>query len=148
MIAINHAATGAIIGLSMANPFVAGVAAFLSHFVCDGLPHFGSSDQSFITSTRFKAMLIVDTLLCVLLVLLLAISQIDAWLLAAMCAFLATSPDLWHIKSFIYARAGKAYHPGRIARFSSDIQWFQRPIGAFVELAWFVGATTLLYALI
>ncbi len=71
MTATNHAVTGAIIGLTVANPVAAVVAALLSHFILDMIPHFGS-DEDFISTMKFRVMLVVDALLCVALVIFLA----------------------------------------------------------------------------
>jgi hypothetical protein len=96
-------------------------------------------------SKSFARYLALDAALCVLLVACLAAIQPSFWLLAAVCAFVATSPDLLWIRKFVFARTHRRFNPGRIERFLSDIQWFQRPIGALVELAWLAGAAVLLW---
>src|SRR5580698_2100335 len=95
MRAINHALTGAIIGLTIGEPLVAAPVAFVSHFVCDAIPHFGVSGWRDIKTTWFRRLLVVDFVLCVALVVILALSRPKHWLLAAVCAFLAASPDLF-----------------------------------------------------
>lgn len=144
MTATNHAVTGALIGLSIGHP-IALPLALLSHFALDALPHFGR-EADFIKSKSFIAFLISDASLCVLLVVLLAIASPVNWLLAAICSFLATSPDFMWFPRFLRATRGlkepKLTHP--IAKFHSWIQWFQRPIGAVVELTWFASAMFLL----
>lgn len=143
MTATNHALTGAIIGLTISNPVVAVAVAFLSHFVLDAIPHFGVNED-FYTTKPFRIMLVVDTLLCVLLVAVLFRYHHTNWFIPSLTAFAATSPDLWSIRRFYYARIHRLYTPGYIARFASKIQWFERPIGAVVELGWAVGAITIL----
>ncbi len=139
MTATNHAVTGAIIGLVVANPITAVVVALLSHFVLDMMPHFGS-DKDFITSKKFRIMLVVDALLCVVLVMFLTWQQPSQWLLAAVCAFVATSPDFLWIPMFRAVNQGKEYATKGYYKFASDIQWFQRPIGGIVEAVWLIGA--------
>lgn len=139
MTATNHAVTGAIIGLVVANPITAIVVALLSHFILDMIPHFGS-DKDFITSKKFRIMLAVDALLCVVLVVFLAWQQPAQWLLAAVCAFVATSPDFLWISMYRATKAGKKYTLKGFNKFAADIQWFQRPIGGVVEAVWLVGA--------
>lgn len=85
----------------------------------------------------------IDALLCLSVVLALYTRQPNHWLVAAFCAFLATTPDMWSIRFFIRYNKGEAYKPGRIRRFSQAIQWFERPIGALVEVAWFAGSVLL-----
>lgn len=145
MTATNHALTGALIGLTVHNPWIALPAAFCSHIICDIIPHFGVSNEYWLRSKSFARYLLTDAALCVLLVLSLAIFQPSFWLLAAVCAFVATSPDLLWIRKFVFARARRTFQAGRLEAFLSNIQWFQRPIGGFVELAWFGAATVLLW---
>lgn len=144
MVATNHAVTGAIIGLSLGNP-IALPLAFLSHFVLDAIPHFGD-DNKRIARTSFVLQLLADATLCGLLVLLLALSGTANWQLAALCAFLAASPDFMWIPRFLRARKGQKdpepSHP--VIRFHSWIQWFQRPIGAIVEIGWLTAGVVLL----
>lgn len=147
MTATNHAVTGALIGLLIGQPAIALPAAFLSHFVMDGLPHYGSSDS--LASVKFKVMLLLDAGACVALVLLLVASHPAHWLLAATCAFLAASPDFLWIRKFAQAHKmpARPYRPNRLENWLGPrLQWFQRPIGAFVELAWLVGTGLLLSA--
>ncbi len=143
MTATNHAVTGAIIGLTVANPVAAVVAALLSHFILDMIPHFGS-DEDFISTMKFRVMLVVDALLCVALVIFLAWQQPSHWLLAAICAFVATSPDFLWIPMFRAANQGKEYVLKGFYKFASDIQWFARPIGGFVEAIWLIGGLSVL----
>lgn len=146
MTATNHALTGAVIGLVIGQPWVAVPAAVISHFVCDALPHAGSEERSdrVIKTASFRNYLLTDASLCVALVGVLAFFQPEHWFLAAVCAFLATSPDLFWINRFLKARAGRHWKPGVYSKFARNIQWFQKPIGAVVEVAWFVAALTIL----
>jgi len=148
MRAINHALTGAIIGLSLPSPLLALPLALASHFVCDAIPHYGGG-KSTVSSKYFTIGLVVDALLCILLVLLLGFSQPAHWLLASSCAFLATAPDLLWIPGYIRVRNKKPFNLGKnwLMRFVSTIQWFERPIGAAVEFAWFIAASSVLFAI-
>jgi len=146
MTATNHAVTGALVGLLVGQPWIALPVAFLSHFVCDALPHYGN-ERIPVWSSSFKRLLITDASLCVALVALLAYRQPGHWLLAALCAFVATSPDLLWIPKFI---TGNRTHRTRVKETrlnrllgSNGIQWFQRPIGAVVEAAWLVAGLSL-----
>lgn len=146
MTATNHALTGAIIGLVVGQPLLAVPVAIASHFVCDALPHFKSNlpDKVVLKTRGFRNYLIVDAGLCVLLVAILAIFQPQHWLLASVCAFAATSPDLLWINKYLRIRRGKPWQRKSFAKFAGGIQWFQRPIGAVVEAAWFVAALIIL----
>lgn len=149
MTATNHALTGAIIGLAVGQPLIALPAAFVSHFVCDALPHYGSAHpDKAIRSDRFRNYLITEASLCFLLVLILAVTRPVHWQLASLCAFLAASPDFFWINKYVTVRAGRPWHPNAFSRFAVGIQWFQRPVGAVVEAAWFVSAVAVLAAFI
>ena len=135
MTAINHALTGSLIAFVIINPVAAIILALLSHFMLDSFPHFGGIK---LKSDLFKWMLIVDAALCFLLVLLLAIFQPDHWLLAAICAFVAASPDFAQINKYLKINRGERWTPGLLNRFSSKIQWSETPKGAYIEAAWFL----------
>ena len=146
MTATNHAVTGALIGLVIGQPWVALPASFLSHFVCDAIPHFDPTmpTDQWIKTRRFRNLLLIDGSLCVTLVLVLAIMQPTHWLLASFCAFVATSPDLFWINRFITTRRGEVWRPNLFSKFAGAIQWFTAPIGAVVEAVWFFSGLALL----
>lgn len=149
MTATNHALTGAIIGLAVGQPAIAVPAAFASHFICDALPHYGSAQPNKALKTAgFRNYLVADASLCFLLVLILAFTRPPYWQLASLCAFLAASPDFFWINKYVTVRAGRAWKPNAFSRFAVGIQWFQRPIGAAVEVAWFIAAIIVLAAFI
>lgn len=137
MTATNHALTGAVIGLAVGQPWLAIPLAFGSHFVLDALPHFGS--QRFKPSHRmFIHYLAIEAALCASIVLVLANLHPLNWLLAAVCAFVATSPDFMWAKEFILAQKGKsAPNPKNwMVKFHSKIQWYQQEPGVLIELSW------------
>ena len=132
------------------NPWLALPMAFASHFVCDVIPHFDVPGRTAEERMESKAFLYVHILsgavLCGLLVLGLAITHPFHWLLAAFCAFIATSPDLLFIPRYIHVRKTGQDNvaASKFWQFHNNIQWFQRPIGALVEVAWAGGALILL----
>ncbi len=146
MTAINHALTGSVIGLAVGQPWLAIPAAIVSHYVCDALPHFKANlpDDILLKTRGFRNYLAAEAALCFSLVLALAVFQPLHWVLAAVCAFAAAAPDLLSINKYLLMRKGRRWKPGRYARLASKIQWFERPIGGLVEVAWFVGAIVLL----
>jgi len=150
MRAINHAMTGAIIGLSIANP-VALPLAFVSHYVLDGLPHHGSKKGS-IESGFFKFTLALDTVLCISLVVVIGFKHPAYWWLAAVCAFLAASPDFMWLGDFIAALHGKTRkelrHRHRVVQWHNWVQWFEKPIGIIIELVWAAAASIFLIYLL
>ncbi len=151
MTATNHALTGAFIGLTISTPAFALPIAFLSHFVCDALPHYDSNQDSsgYVASSKFAKLLTLDALLCVLLVIVLVVARPQQWFLAAICAFVATLPDFAWLPGYVRTRHGQPFKKKTsnwFMDFAAKIQWFAKPIGGFVELAWFVGLTTLIAA--
>lgn len=144
MTATNHALTGALIGLTVHNPWVAIPVAVASHLVCDALPHFDSTDPKWIAHKGFRMYLALDLCLCVLLVAVLFASGNPNWLLASVCAFAATVPDAIWIRQLIVVTSGKAFHANPLERFLLWIQWSAKPSGAVVEAAWLLGTLMLL----
>ena len=150
MTAPNHALTGALIGLTVSDPALAMPLAFLSHFACDAIPHYDPPAQDTVTrmrSSRFvREQLLGGAALCLLLVIWLAIARPHHWLLAAVCAFLAASPDLFWIPRFVHVqRTGKDQPPRSwFLRFHAWIQWRTGPGFWWVEVLWAAGLLTLI----
>lgn len=145
MRAINHALTGAIIGLASGNVWVAAPAAVASHFALDVIPHHNFKGESMHRPIFFKV-LVLDFIFCMGFAGLLFYWRPNDWSLAIVCAFLAVAPDfMWFPK---YKRAKNGHQPVEhtgLIRFHHDIQWFQRPIGGAVEIAWFFTAVFMVY---
>lgn len=151
MIAFNHALTGSLIGLAMQRPLLALPIALGSHFICDAIPHYGSrrANDSYLQTNRFNVLLILDALLCVGLVAVLAVSSPAGWLLAAVCAFVATVPDFAWLPGYVRVQHGRAFVAARrnwFMNFAARIQWFEKPIGGLVEVFWAIGVSLLLLA--
>lgn len=150
MTAPNHALTGAVIGLTVTNPLLALPLALVSHLVCDAIPHYDppeTNKATVFTSMQFvRDFLVIGAGLCLLIVLLLAYARPQHWLTAAVCAFLATSPDLLWIPRFLRARrTGKDVLPsGWFFWLHDRIQWLTGPKLIWVEAAWFVVFSALL----
>ncbi|GAC1386654.1 MAG: hypothetical protein NVS1B7_3690 [Candidatus Saccharimonadales bacterium] len=146
--ATNHALTGALIGLSVQNTLLAITLAFLSHFLLDALPHFGDRHNRLglnLHGIYFKAMLLVDATLCIVLVGVLTALQPGHWTTAVIAAFVATSPDLAWIPDFITSvRHTAAPKYGKFRQFASAIQWSETPLGIIPEVIWCTGCVTLL----
>jgi hypothetical protein len=153
MRAINHALTGSLIGFLVGEPAVAVPAAIVSHFVLDAIPHYdGLADarptlkakKQWVRTRTFRTLLYADAVLCIALVVVLAAREPHHWLLASICAFAAASPDFLSINFFRHSLSRKPWQPSLYMQFVSFTQWFQRPIGAVVEVTWFAGAVVLL----
>jgi len=142
MTATNHALAGALIGLTVGNPVLAIPAAFVSHFVLDAIPHYDQPGEELARyrSNRFRNELLAHALLCFLLVVLLAITRPTHWLTAALCAFVATSPDLFWIPKFVAAKRHSQLLKNRTRfwRFHDWIQWRTGPELLWVEIVWFL----------
>lgn len=147
MRAINHAITGAIIGVTIDQPLVAIPLAFVSHFALDAVPHEGGDGRKKplpLNGRIFRGTLLADALACGLLVVYLALA--GASVLSMICAFVATSPDLMWLGMFLKAQKGKSHaHPQyAFARFHAWIQWYQRPPGIIIEVMYFFLSMTVL----
>ena len=145
MRSINHAITGALIGLTINDAAISVPVSFGSHYVLDAVPHFdfkkGSKE---IGLTKFNILLIIDGILSILLVAIIAIFRPHHWPVAIVCAFLASSPDLFNLNRYIRTLKKQSWHPNIYSRLAKKIQWFERPIGAVVEIVWLTAASILL----
>lgn len=147
MRAINHAVTGAGIAFLVPSAEVAIPLAFFSHFICDAIPHHdppSDKKNDWLNSKIFFIGLILDFLMCVCLVTLFYLYHPYNWALASLCAFLAASPDLLWLKCYISTRQKKLWQPSRFAYLASKIQWFTKPIGGLVEVAWFLAGLAII----
>ncbi|HUA13306.1 MAG TPA: hypothetical protein VL989_02290 [Candidatus Sulfotelmatobacter sp.] len=144
MTATNHALTGAVIGLVVVSPVIAIPAAFLSHYALDMIPHFKASLElkSLVKTKAYTKYLITEASLCFLIVLGLFLKQPYHWQIAIICAFLGAAPDLLQIRRYLYLKNNKKFKENWSEILSRKIQWFERPIGAVVEAAWFIGMGT------
>lgn len=150
MTAPNHALTGALIGLALPNPWIAAPLAFLSHFVCDAIPHYdppGNEHERIRSKRLVREQIVLGGILCFLLVLALAVTRPQHWVLAAVCAFLATSPDLFWIPRWLYVRRTGSdidmKHAHWFLRFHHWIQWKTGASLWWVEAVWFMVTGTL-----
>ena len=153
MTAPNHAITGALIGLSLSgNPVLVVALSFLSHFVLDAVPHYDppGDELARLTSRRFSVELYVQALLCAVIVVLLASSRHAHWLLAAICAFVATSPDLLWIPKFLSVRRTHRLpsKPNWFWRLHHTIQWYTGSRLLWIEAVWFVLSGSWLLAIL
>lgn len=101
--------------------------------------------MQWLRSNIFKRILIIDIMLCFVVAGTIFAIHPTHWLTAIACAFVATSPDFYWIGKFKDAlahRSAKRLHG--FGYFASVIQWFQKPIGAIVEIAWLVAMLALL----
>jgi hypothetical protein len=145
MRAINHAVTGAIIGV-VVNPWLAPLAAYISHFVLDAIPHhnFAGTERSVHYSRRFIITLVLDAFLCGLLVLFIGISQVSNWWLVVLCAFLGTSPDFMWLAKWL----GKSAKQTKLKRFHAWVQWSETPEGWVIEVIWLILTLTVFVSLL
>jgi hypothetical protein len=146
----NHALTGALIGLTVHEPLLAAPLAFLSHFACDAVPHYDPSTPDGVgrlSSKEFiRDFLVIGGSLCILLIIVLAVTRPQYWLLAAICAFLATSPDLFWLPRFLRIMRTHTDRPHRswFLRFHARIQWKTGPNLWWTEALWAIACVSLL----
>jgi hypothetical protein len=148
MTATNHALTGALIGVTVSNPVLAVALAFTSHFVLDGLPHFGGDDKRLklpFNGRLFQTILFADIVLCLLLAGVFALTQPAHWFVIVLCAFVATSPDFAWFPDYLAALKRKPLPVrGPLRKFAAKIQWSQTLPGAIPEFVWALTMLSLL----
>lgn len=138
MTVTNHALTGGLVAVLIANPAAALPLAFASHFLLDSLPHFGNHPKMGIGTDLFRRYLFLDIALMLTVAFVMALMFSHVWWLVLLCAALAVSPDLMWYPHWRAARKGEAKQPGPVARFHKKIQWAEIPEGWKIELAYFV----------
>ena len=152
MTLVNHAAAGAVIALTIKQPYLVIPLALISHFVMDLIPHFGyPGHQGYKKILRHRLTyfyLFLDLVGWIFLVwAMLGLS----WL-AYVAAFMAVLPDigrdLWRAL-FYYGleKKGKPFRRGPLTKFHRWIQWCERPWGFIVEVIIGAGLISLVWEL-
>lgn len=140
--------TGAVIALLVKEPALAVPLSFLSHFVCDAIPHFGLAPGEKLFERKFNFILSSDfiTALCTMVILGMLFPA-QSWLIWS-CMVAAASPDLMWAYYNLYIEKLQKKKPrfGLLARFHIWIQWSQTPKGWFVEGAWFLATIAVILA--
>lgn len=145
MTTTNHALTGALIATVIKQPYLAIPLAFLSHFVCDALPHF---EAGFTFGKKSMYIyLFFDGLCAALFALFLLFKGVDYPLLLAVSGFAAMSPDLTWLYYGLTDRLEDHKKFGRIALFHEKIQWSATRWGIVPEVFWAALMVTLILKL-
>jgi hypothetical protein len=133
MLFVNHALTGALLGLAIDDPLVLAPTALASHFVLDALPHFGYTKLE-VVHPRWVATGIADGVVAIAAVIALCLvrpQRVGHMVLGATAAVL---PDLFYIPEVLFG-----WHLDKWWRRLHDrIQWFEHPSGLVVDAVWLV----------
>ena len=140
MTATSHALTGALIATVIRQPLFAIPLSFLSHFVCDALPHLGINMK--FGDRAMKWWLIIDGSFVVLFAMALILLNVNNPVLLAVCGFVAMSPDLFWLYHGLRGRTAESY--GRFTRWHAEIQKFESVPGLAVDIIWSIGAFALI----
>ncbi len=129
MTGINHTLVGAIVGLTVKQPYLVAPIAFASHFVCDSLPHFGRVKNMKHWDRTFTTILFIDATACFTALAIILLTWPTLWQAAVVGMFFAALPD------FTWLIFGKRKLPkNAFYRFHSWLQWGERPYGWIYEL--------------
>lgn len=139
MLITNHVLAGSIIGISVKEPILAIIAAFISHFLMDALPHFGYPGKKGypeVLKHNMSYYVGLATLISTLGVVFFLITN-KLWF-PLICGLTAASPDIagWYNYA-AYEKKGelakgilKLFH----VQFHRGIQNFERPWGIYLEV--------------
>lgn len=125
----NHALAGAAIAVATNNPVLGGVFALVSHFAMDSLPHFGSVKWYDEWGKPLLIFSIIDVLFCVIVTGLAIVLFPAFWVAITVCVILATIPDWFWVLHYKFGVKHKYFE------FHQAIQRYERPWGAYVEVA-------------
>jgi len=143
MTTTSHALTGAAIAVAIKKPKLVIPFAFLSHFICDAIPHFGINMQ--FGSNAMFLWLGIDGLMAISFAILLLTKRVKHPVLLAVAGFVAMSPDLAWLYYGLRGQMGDVASMDPISRFHASIQWFEHPIGIIVEFAWIALMLTIIF---
>ena len=143
MTATSHALTGAFIATVIRQPLLAIPLSFISHFVCDALPHLGINMK--FGDKAMKRWLIIDGSFLVLFAITLVLLNVNDPVLLAVCGFAAMSPDLFWLYHGLKGRKPGSY--GAFTRFHAAIQRYESVPGLAVDIIWSLVAFLLILRL-
>ncbi len=132
MTALNHALTGAAIGMAVQQPLLVIPLAFVSHFVLDIVPHFEQKNYTFGTKSTIITH-VVDGLLTLSALVFLGFFAPHLMFPAVLGAIFAMLPDAFWLHYYTHGRPQYWFY-----RFHQKIQWFERPQGMLVEVSYLV----------
>ena len=133
MTASNHVVAGALIATAVTQPAAAISLALASHFVMDALPHYGDNNNHSWLNRNFKYVLAIDLVLATLFIGAILVLQPASWILLALCAIVAVSPDILWLPYFLADLRHQEMEHSKLAKFLKWIQWGERPWGIYLE---------------
>lgn len=132
MTASGHAVVGAAIATLIPNPLVSFPVAFLSHFVCDKIPHWDIMTNKNKTKTQILVQSTLDVLLGFTLVGLIFIYFLQASnpVIILLGAFAAQLPDWLELPYFIFGKHYPVFYENyRLQSWVHDV-WFDSRLKA------------------
>jgi len=144
MTGLSHAATGIAIAVAVPHAVFALPLAFVSHFVLDKLPHWGS-EHLHGGHAKFRRIILLDTVAGVAFVVFMMLAMPQHALLIALAAMAATAPDLMWLPNFIRQARGRQTRPhNRLMRWHSKLQ-YERSWGVATEASWLLAVIIILW---
>lgn len=139
MTGLNHALTGAAIGVAFRQPLLVVPLAILSHFILDMVPHFDHEVYRY-GGKYYRQIVATDGLITIAVIVGLMLTLPQLAFVMALGAFCAVLPDLPWQYYYTHGRPKNWYF-----NFHTKIQWFERPPGLLVEASYlvFIGASLL-----
>lgn len=146
MTATNHIATGALIGTVIGKPWLAFPVAFLSHFLLDALPHFGTEAPNVLARNAdplFRRVLTGDVILSVVTLTLLVYGR--RWV-PLLCGLVAYAPDVaWLYRGYFENKTGVHKQRNWFNEFHRRIQRYEKRWGIYVEATFFIGVGAVIW---
>lgn len=138
MIGLNHALTGAAIGLALQRPLLVVPAAFASHFLLDMLPHFGGHVYQWGHKT-FTKIIVIDGIATFTAILLIVLAAPALAIPVLLGVFFAMLPDALLIHYYTTGKKPHWFHTLHL-----KIQWYEHPPGLLVEGLYLILTSVLL----
>lgn len=138
MTGFSHSTTGIAIALAVHNPALALPLALVSHFVLDAVPHYGDNTLDG-TNRAFRRFILLDTVFGFGIAILMFIILPEHRLLIALCAAMATVPDLMWLPNHIRQTKNLPSKPhNTVMRWHQRIQFEHTVWGIVAEGIWLV----------
>jgi len=133
MIGLNHALTGAAIGIIVRKPMLVVPLAFASHFLLDAIPHFGGHQLYTWGNKQFKRIIIADGLACFSIISIIILISPALTLPVLLGVAFAMLPDGALVHYYLKKPLKNWFH-----NFHLKLQWYEKPNGIIIEAIYLV----------
>ena len=144
MQALNHVAFGTLIAVTIKQPALVAPIALASHFALDALPHYGEDPRAPRGSSLYHYRILLDGLASLTFIALICRTFPEYFGVILLGTFFALLPDFFWPHALYIKQNNRLW---KFLKFHKQIQKFESPKGAYVEIIWFAATLALIISI-